>query len=65
MDFESRIRVIPYSSLGEQNGLLMGFKPDAVKISEKCITNIIIGVYNRNLSATSEYDALLNPEILS
>lgn len=65
LDFESRIRVIPYSSLGEQNGLLMGFKPDAVKISEKCITNIIIGVYNRNLSATSEYDALLNPEILS
>ncbi len=63
--FESRLRIIPYSSLGEENGILMGFKPDAVKISDKCITNIIIGVYNRSLSATYEYDALLNPEILS
>lgn len=64
-DFSSRIRIIPYTSLGEQNGLLLGFKPDSVTISGKCITNIIIGVYNRSLSATYEYDALLNPEILS
>lgn len=63
--FKSRIRIIPYTSLGEQNGLLMGFKPDSVTVSGKCITNIIIGVYNRSLSVTSEYDALLNPEILS
>ncbi len=63
--FYSRLRIIPYTSLGEQNGLLVGFKPDSVIISGKCITNIIIGVYNHHLSATSEYDALLNPEILS
>lgn len=63
--FESRIRLIPYSSLGEQNGILMGFKPDMVTIADKSITNIIIAMYNQNLSSTHEYDALLNPEILS
>ena len=64
-DIGPRIRLIPFSSLGEENGMLVGFKPDLVKISGKSVTNIIVGVYGRSLSNTCEYDALLNPEILS
>ncbi len=64
-DFQSRIRLIPYSSLGEKNGILIGFKPDSITVSDKTITNIIVGLYKHNLSQSHEYDALLNPEILS
>ena len=32
MDYISRFRLIPFSSLGKQNGMLVGFKPDKVLI---------------------------------
>ena len=31
-DYISRFRLIPFSSLGKQNGMLIGFKPDSVTI---------------------------------
>ena len=31
-DYISRFRLIPFSSLGKQNGMLIGFKPDKVTI---------------------------------
>ena len=31
-DYISRFRLIPFSSLGKQNGMLVGFKPDRVLI---------------------------------
>ncbi len=31
-DYISRFRLIPFSSLGKQNGMLVGFKPDQIKI---------------------------------
>ncbi len=64
-DISSRLRIIPYSSLGETEGLLIGFKPDAVKIGKLVTDNIIIGIYGSSLSRNKDYDALLNPEIIS
>lgn len=60
-----RLRVIPYSSLGNTDGLLVGFKPDAVIIENHLCESIIIGIYGRQLSQSRDYDALLNPEIIS
>ena len=60
-----RLRVIPYSSLGNTNGLLIGFKPDSVLIENHLCKSIIICIYNRQLSQSRDYDALLNPEIIS
>lgn len=61
----SRLRIIPFSSLGENNGMLIGFKPDAVKIDKHITDDIIIGIYGSYLSKNKDYDALLNPEIIS
>ncbi len=60
-----RLRIIPFSSLGAADGMLLGFKPDAVKIGRLVTGDIIIGIYGSRLSAGKDYDALLNPEIIS
>ncbi|QXM05826.1 sigma-E processing peptidase SpoIIGA [Crassaminicella indica] len=67
-EWMNRFRVIPFKSLGKENGMLIGFKPDFVKIKDeknlKCIKNIIVGVYTKKLSQNGEYTALLHPDIL-
>lgn len=64
----SRFRLIPFSSLGKDNGMLIGFKPDYIKIGEdkdkKGINNVIVGIYNNILSKNSRYKALLSPELI-
>lgn len=58
-----RFRVIPFTSLGTQNGLLVGFKPDAVHIGRRAVKNVIVGIYQRQLSNNHEYNALLSPDV--
>ena len=54
--FLSKFRVIPFNSLGKENGLLLGVKADYLKVIEngeyehKKIENVIIGIYNKKLS---------------
>lgn len=63
-----KFRVIPFKSLGNENGMLLGFKPDKVIVKGdevKLISDIVIGVYNNRLSNDNEYVALLHPEILN
>lgn len=64
----ARFRIIPYKSLGRENGMLVGFKPDMVTIfdgSKKIqLSNIIIAIYRKKLSGDGEYSALIYPEML-
>ncbi|MCR1898027.1 sigma-E processing peptidase SpoIIGA [Irregularibacter muris] len=68
-DWINRFRMIPFTSLGEKNGLLVGFKTDKITIVEKEknkeVNNVIMAIYNQKLSNEGEYNALLNPEILN
>ncbi|MCX8130341.1 MAG: sigma-E processing peptidase SpoIIGA [Clostridia bacterium] len=65
----SRFRLIPFTSLGKENGMLIGFKPDYVEVGEeqqkKGVSNVIVGIYNRALSHNEKYKALLNPELVA
>ena len=62
-----RLKVIPFSSLGKQNGMLLGIKADKVIIKsdeeEKENDNVIIGIYNKFLTKRGEYRALLGIEL--
>ncbi len=62
-EYVSRLKVIPFSSLGKQNGMLLGIKAEKVTIKnedeEKDINNVIIGIYNKSLTKRGEYRALL------
>ncbi len=59
----SKLKVIPFSSLGKQNGMLLGIKVDKleVEIEEniKEIQKVIIGVYTKSLTKRGEYRALV------
>jgi len=62
-----RIRVIPFSSLGKEHGMLIGFRPDKTKLIEneqiRDAGEVIIGIYTRPLAHDRSYSALLPPEL--
>ena len=53
-EYLSRVRMIPFMSLGKENGMLIGIKADGLAINTQddvvFIKNIIIGIYDGNLS---------------
>jgi len=64
----SRFRMIPFSSLGKQNGLLFGIKADSVNIilDEKIdkVNNAIIGIYDKSFTKNGAYTAILGLDML-
>jgi len=58
-DYVSKIKFIPYNSLGKQNGMLIGIKADEVLVDyeEKniLVKDIIIGIYDGNLCKNKKY----------
>lgn len=67
-EYISKLKLIPFSSLGKQNGMLIGIKPDYIKIKteekENKIENVIIGIYNKSLTKKGEYRALIGMELM-
>lgn len=67
-DYIARLRVIPFSSLGKQNGMLVGFKPDYVVIKceeiEKEMSKVIVGLYDKKLSKSNDYTGLVGINIM-
>ncbi|HHW57689.1 MAG TPA: sigma-E processing peptidase SpoIIGA [Clostridia bacterium] len=62
--WKSKIRLIPYTSVGQSRGMMLGFKPDKVLIEGKEIKDVIIGVYKSNIDKYGSYEALIGPEVL-
>lgn len=63
-----KFKLIPFSSLGNENGLLIGFKPDYIKIygEEECVRkNVLIGIYDGKLSRTNAYSSLIGLDVLN
>lgn len=63
----TRFRVIPFKSLGKENGMLIGFKPDMAVLKENerkiRLENIVVGIYRKSLSRDGEYNALVHPDM--
>ncbi|OLS03890.1 sigma-E processing peptidase SpoIIGA [Tissierella creatinophila] len=59
---------IPFKSIGNEGGIILGFKPDYIIIKslkeEILKKDIIIGIYNGKLSDEMEYDGLLHYETI-
>ncbi len=60
-----RTRLIPFNSLGKENGMLLGFVPDKAEIRDDCgvrvLEKCVIGLYFNQLSKDKSYEALFNP----
>ena len=68
IEYASKLRVIPFTSLGMPNGMLLGIKSDQITIyhdDEKIKNkNIIIGLYNKKLSKTDKYTSLIGISLI-
>lgn len=64
----AKLRCIPFTSLGKQNGMLVGIKADEVEVEnedeKKKTNNVIIGIYDKSLTKRGEYRALVGLEII-
>ena len=64
----SKLKLIPFASLGKQNGMLVGIKADSLKIiqddQEKENKNVIVGIYNKSLTKRGEYRALVGMDLI-
>ena len=68
-EYKTKLKFIPFSSLGKQNGMLLGIKAEAITIKgiekEEKKENVIIGMYHKSLTKRGEYRALIGIELLS
>ena len=68
-EYMSKLKIIPFTSLGKQNGMLLGLKATELKVEEennvKNVDKVIIGMYNKKLSKKDEYSALLGIDIIN
>lgn len=66
-EYISRLKIIPFSSLGKENGMLVGIKLDGLTIiteeEEKENTDVIMGIYNKSLTRRGEYNSLIGLEL--
>ena len=67
-EYSYKIRVIPFKSLGKENGLLLGIKIDEIEVEYQDIQykhkDVIVGIYNGKLSKTGKYAGLVGTDII-
>ncbi|MGI6128464.1 MAG: sigma-E processing peptidase SpoIIGA [bacterium] len=63
-----RFRVIPFDSLGQENSLLLGFRPDRVQVKYQRkninVPRAVVGLAPGRLSSEGTWQALVSPEVL-
>ena len=65
-EYIPKLKIIPFASLGKQNGMLIGIKPEKIEIINEQTEenkNAIIGIYNKSLTKKGEYNALIGIEL--
>ncbi len=63
-NIENRIKIIPFNSLGNEHGILLGIKSNKVIVDNIEIKDVIIGIYEKEFSKTRKYDALIGIDLL-
>lgn len=67
--WSSRFRAVPYSSVGREKGMMVGFRPDRVRVADgrrMVITSrAVVCVHTSALCPGGNYRALVNPDILT
>lgn len=68
-EYVERFRVIPFSSIGNKSGLLLGIKPDLIKVEHEdgdiiSKKNVILGLYEDRLSKNGKYQALIGLDLV-
>ncbi|NLX03053.1 MAG: sigma-E processing peptidase SpoIIGA, partial [Syntrophomonadaceae bacterium] len=65
----NRLRIIPFSSIGRKNGILVGVRADSILVNmgKKNVlhNNVVIGIYRDKLSQDGSYHLLIPSEIVN
>lgn len=68
LEYITKFRVIPFHSIGKENGMLLGFKADELNIHQEDnvekIKGVIVGIYEYPLSKKREYSALIGIDMI-
>ena len=62
--FANKIKLIPFKSLGNEHGILIGIKSNKIIVDSNEIKDVIIGIYEKEFSRTKKYDALIGIDLL-
>lgn len=63
-NLRKNMRVIPFKSVGNEKGMMIGFIAESVKIKDNIIKKPVIGICRFNLSRNGLYSALISPKHL-
>lgn len=68
-EYISKLKVIPFSSLGKQHGMLLGIRANEIEIEQdgdiKKIDKVTIGIYDKSLTKRGEYRALVGLDLIN
>lgn len=68
-DIKIRCSIIPFSSIGKNNGMIIGFRPDYIKIyteeGEEVRKKVIVGIYNNKIARNGLYSGLIGLNLLN
>ena len=68
-EIKTRCSIIPFSSIGKNNGIIIGFRPDYIKIytdsGEEIRRKVIIGIHNNKMAKNGVYSGLIGLNLLN
>ena len=68
-DIKIRCSIIPFSSIGKNNGIIIGFRPDYIKIhtneGEEIRRRVIVGIHNNKITKNGLYSGLIGLNLLN
>lgn len=68
-EIKKRCSIIPFSSIGKNNGIIMGFRPDYIKIyteeGEEIRKKVIVGICNNKIEKNGLYSGLIGLNLLN
>ena len=67
-NYISKIRMVPFMSIGKENGMLVGIRLDKIKIQTEDIDverkDVIAGIYDKKITKDNKYNALIGLNLL-
>jgi stage II sporulation protein GA (sporulation sigma-E factor processing peptidase) len=67
--WEDRVRILPFKSIGKEHDILVGFRPDSLKVWQKqratTHNQVVVGICKRSLSPEGAFQALIPPAVLN
>ena len=68
-ELKTRCSLIPFSSIGKNNGIIIGFRPDYIKIytdeGEEIRKKVIVGIHNNKITKNGLYSGLIGLNLLN